>query len=145
MTDVDLNQESNLREVLLRGLMAEYGDDEEAWTDMRSLTRIAAALEANFAARTALTGEEVAQAEAERTAPSACHSCGHRAIWHHDERGCQYHGNGPSRCPCRRDSDQVVARAIHEAMIAAALPWLNRSVDAPRFRPDTVLQEVTLL
>lgn len=30
-------------------------------------------------------------------------SCGHRAIWHHDERGCQYHGNGQYRCALSPD------------------------------------------
>ena len=70
---------------------------------------------------------------------SASFMCGHRAVWHHDERGCQYHGNGPDRCACRRTSDQVIARLIYEAMLAGALPYLNASVtdfpEKPATRP----------
>ena len=68
----------------------------------------------------------------ERQAVSACVVCQHRAIWHHDERGCQYHGNGSHRCPCRRTSDQVVARIVYEAISSAAVPWFDQiAVDHP--------------
>jgi hypothetical protein len=60
---------------------------------------------------------------------SSCIICGHRATWHHDERGCMYHGDSPDRrCACRRTSDQVVARIIHEALIKAASTWLDASI-----------------
>jgi hypothetical protein len=68
---------------------------------------------------------------------SACYMCGHRAIWHHDDRGCQYHGNGQNRCACRRSSDQVVARLIHDAIAAASRPYLDASVT--RFPEKPVL------
>ena len=62
---------------------------------------------------------------------SACVICTHRAIWHHDERGCQYHGNSPeNRCVCRRNSDQVVSRIVYEAMHKASDQWLIASVEA---------------
>lgn len=82
-----------------------------------------------------------AQVDESRWAISACFICGHRAIWHHDERGCQYLGNiAERRCACRRNSDQVVARLIHEAMNRAARSWLDASVEgkAPDepFRPE---------
>lgn len=41
-----------------------------------------------------------------------CLDCHHRVIWHHDERGCQYHGNGRDRCPCAISSDAVVTHLI---------------------------------
>lgn len=55
----------------------------------------------------------------EKGSPSACPTCDHRAKWHHDERGCEYHGNGPFRCTCRRSSDQVVARIVADAVNAS--------------------------
>ena len=61
----------------------------------------------------------MAERAAEKDAPSACLTCEHRAIWHHDERGCQYNGNGPFRCTCRRTSDQVVARIVADAVNAS--------------------------
>lgn len=64
----------------------------------------------------------------ERGAISACVICGHRAVWHHDQRGCEYHGSAEGRrCQCRRTSDQVVARIVYEAMTKAASPWLDHS------------------
>lgn len=56
---------------------------------------------------------ELAAVKDEREQHGAkCLDCGHRAIWHHDERGCMYHGNGRDRCPCAIDSDAVVAHLI---------------------------------
>ena len=39
--------------------------------------------------------------------------CGHGFDWHHEERGCQYHGNGPSRCRCLRDAATAVHATLH--------------------------------
>lgn len=65
----------------------------------------------------------------EKDAISACPVCEHRAIWHHDERGCQYHGNSAlGRCPCRRNSDQIVAQIISRAMHKAADEWFDAIV-----------------
>lgn len=36
-----------------------------------------------------------------------CLDCGHRVKWHHDTEGCDFHGRGPHRCPCRLSSDTV--------------------------------------
>lgn len=55
-------------------------------------------------------------------------SCGHRAIWHHDERGCQYHGNGQYRCACRLTSDAVVERII-DARLAPIRALLDDGPD----------------
>lgn len=44
---------------------------------------------------------------AEETTRQTC-PCGHRPTWHHDERGCGYHGHGPHACPCALSSDDVV-------------------------------------
>lgn len=55
-------------------------------------------------------------------------SCGHRAIWHHDERGCEYHGNGQYRCACLLTSDAVVERIIDARLApirALADEWEN--------------------
>lgn len=49
-----------------------------------------------------------------------CRDCNHRAIWHHDERGCQFHGNGPNRCYCASSSDAVVSRLIAHNLIGYA-------------------------
>lgn len=52
------------------------------------------------------------EAGSREEAGALCPQCNHRAIWHHDERGCQYHGSGESGCPCALDSDQTVAQII---------------------------------
>lgn len=64
----------------------------------------------------------------EKDAISACPVCEHRVIWHHDERGCDYHGAGPFRCPCRRTSEQVVAQLISRAMQRVADQWFDAIV-----------------
>ena len=44
--------------------------------------------------------------------PDAVCECSHRVTWHHDTRGCEYHGTGPNRCLCALSSDASVERLI---------------------------------
>ena len=51
---------------------------------------------------------------AEKDAP-AC-ACGHGVAWHHDTRGCGYHGYSPEhRCPCPLRGDEVVTELLAQA------------------------------
>lgn len=47
--------------------------------------------------------------------------CGHEIEWHHEERGCQYLGNGERRCPCLRDAHTAVSDRLRDR--AAANPY----------------------
>ena len=51
--------------------------------------------------------------------PAFSCDCGHVMQWHHEERGCQYHGNGPSRCRCLRDIDTAILASPQFARIIA--------------------------
>ena len=83
--------------------------------------------------------------EAREEVGALCPQCSHRAIWHHDERGCQYHGNGESGCPCALDSDQTVERIIAarlDRVRAVAEQWdtgcareVLAALDAPQDAP----------
>jgi hypothetical protein len=65
--------------------------------------------------------------DVERVAEAKCPECGHLVLnWHHDERGCVWHGVGPSACPCGLSTAQallapggVVAGMVAEAVEAA--------------------------
>lgn len=70
-------------------------------------------------------------ASPERDSISACVSCGHRAVWHRDDDQCVYGEPGAPACPCRRTSDQVIARLIFEAMTKAANTYLEASLATP--------------
>jgi hypothetical protein len=63
--------------------------------------------------------------------------CGHRVTWHHDIRGCGYHGYAAGhRCPCSLSSDAVVEGIVERATadaeargrdagIRQAIQWLQ--------------------
>lgn len=67
----------------------------------------------------------------EARASSAC-LCGHRAEWHHDVRGCDYHGAGPHKCPCERSCEAViesiVAERLAERMSETCREWLEGDI-----------------
>ena len=47
----------------------------------------------------------------------AAECCGHSLRWHHETRGCGYHGFGPSRCACVLTFEEALAE--HDAAVAA--------------------------
>ena len=62
--------------------------------------------------------------------------CEHGLNWHHETRGCGYHGFGADRCPCPLRFDEalavhdaeVYARALRDAVVVAEriAPPVNR-------------------
>lgn len=42
--------------------------------------------------------------------------CGHSAQWHHETRGCGYHGFGAHRCDCTHSADGVVEWLVFHAV-----------------------------
>lgn len=71
--------------------------------------------------------------EREANPQAARCDCGHRAKWHHDQRGCEFHGVGPRRCPCALTSDEAVARII-SARLAAQRDGIANAIE--RELPD---------
>lgn len=74
----------------------------------------------------------------------AAECCGHSLRWHHETRGCGYHGFGPSRCACVLTFEEalaehdaaVAAKAWSEAVAAAA--WaMDRGPDPLRYVAET--------
>lgn len=75
--------------------------------------------------------------------PNAC-PCGHAVWWHHETRGCGYHGYAPrDRCLCRlmvhEALEQVVNAAKAEALRAAADRYPGGWLTGPH--PSTWLRE----
>lgn len=55
--------------------------------------------------------------------------CAHGIRWHHDERGCGYHGFAPkSRCRCSLTLDEAVLRTL-DAAVEAALAPIEREME----------------
>jgi hypothetical protein len=73
-----------------------------------------------------MTGRANLTAE-EREANGVLCDCGHRVMWHHDERGCGFHGYSNARCECYRDSDAAVERIV-AARVDAALAEVEQAL-----------------
>ncbi len=65
-------------------------------------------------------------------------ACGHSVGWHHDSRGCGYHGFGEHRCACNMTCDEAVeaivarhrAEAAREARSTESARWEQALTDA---------------
>lgn len=61
--------------------------------------------------------------------------CDHSVKWHHDTRGCGYHGHGPDRCPCLLTFDEALAQVQAEAKARALIDF----ADSTRFPSHWIL------
>lgn len=53
--------------------------------------------------------------------------CDHGIQWHHETRGCGYHGFVEGqRCPCLLTSEEALARAVREAEARGAAAVVER-------------------
>lgn len=57
--------------------------------------------------------------------------CEHELKWHHESRGCGYHGYGSDRCPCLNTFDEAL-EAHDRSVRAAALVEAADILEAER-------------